>query len=236
MDTQWLVVYGTAFLLGAAHAFEPDHMAAVTTFVARRPSPRQAASFGMQWAIGHGFSLLLIGLVLFALKLAISETASGWLEKLVGFALLGLGIWTLLQLMPGHGHHTHDHHHGDEIVDVNGKISTHTHADGTTHSHSGRGSLWMGMLHGAAGTAAFVGQALVAVSQTYSAVILYTLFFSIGVLMSMTAYAGVLGGAITWGGKRLYALSTGAQVLAGTLACVVGFCWIQGIEIPWFHF
>ena len=234
----WLVVYGTAFLLGAAHAFEPDHMTAVTTFVARRPSPRQAAKFGMQWAIGHGFSLFVIGLVLFALKYTISETASGWLEKLVGFALLGLGIWTLLQLTPGHGHHTHDHHHfGDESFDsAEGKVSTHTHADGTTHSHGGRGSLWMGMLHGAAGTAAFVGQALVAVSQTYGAVILYTLFFSLGVLMSMTAYAGVLGGAITWGGKRLNALSVGAQVLAGVLSCVVGFCWIQGIEIPWFHF
>jgi hypothetical protein len=76
----------------------------------------------------------------------------------------------------------------------------------------------MGMLHGAAGTAAFVGEALVAVSQTYLAVFLYTLFFSIGVLVAMALYAGALGGLIDWGGRRFRTVMVGAQALTGILA------------------
>lgn len=235
-------------------------MAAVSTFVARRPSPRQAILFGVQWAIGHGLSLLLLGSILFALKLTIAESLAGSLEKIVGVVLIGLGLWTLYQLRPGEMHHTHSHHHdgghqhahdeqhahgeqhayGEQHAHEHHDEAAHTHADGTTHSHHGhshgKGSLWMGMLHGAAGTAAFVGEALVAVSQTYLAVFLYTLFFSIGVLVAMALYAGALGGLIDWGGRRFRTVMVGAQALTGILACVVGYCWVSGIEIPWIHF
>jgi ABC-type nickel/cobalt efflux system permease component RcnA len=243
---QSLLLFGSALGLGAAHAFEPDHMAAVSTFVARRPSPKQAIMFGIQWAIGHGLSLLLIGSILFALKMTIAESLAGSLEKIVGVVLIGLGLWTLYQLRPGELHHTHSHHHEHDGHDHahhhhdEHEHSAHMHADGTTHSHHGhshgKGSLWMGMLHGAAGTAAFVGEALVAVSQTYLAVFLYTLFFSIGVLVAMALYAGALGGLIDWGGRRFRTVMVGAQALTGVLACVVGYCWVSGIEIPWIHF
>jgi ABC-type nickel/cobalt efflux system permease component RcnA len=193
--------------------------------------------------------LLLLGSILFALKLTIAESLAGSLEQIVGVVLIGLGLWTLYQLRPGELHHTHSHHHhqhdhapdGHQHGEHHGEhhhehATAHVHADGTTHSHShGKGSLWMGMLHGAAGTAAFVGEALVAVSQTYLAVFLYTLFFSIGVLVAMALYAGALGGLIDWGGRRFRAVMIGAQALTGILACVVGYCWVSGIEIPWIH-
>ncbi len=43
----------TAVSLGFLHALEPDHMAAVTTFVSRRPRPREAVGFGVRWGLGH---------------------------------------------------------------------------------------------------------------------------------------------------------------------------------------
>ncbi len=147
-------------------------------------------------------------------------------------------------------HHTHSHSHSDEeAVAATPDSGLHTHADGTTHRHDSahqhthghshshrRGSLWMGMLHGAAGTAAFAGEALVAVSQSYAAVFLYTLFFSIGVLGAMAVYAGTLGGLIDWGGRRFRLAALGAQALAGIAACAVGGCWVLGIPIPWIAF
>lgn len=247
---QSLLLFGSALGLGAAHAFEPDHMAAVSAFVARRPAPRQAVRFGVQWAVGHGLSLLLLGSVLFALKATVAESLAGSLEKIVGVALFGLGLWTLFQLRPGELHHTHAHSHaGESIADAPPGSGLHTHADGTTHRHDsthsrahghahsyGHGSLWMGMLHGAAGTAAFVGEALVAVSQSYAVVFLYTLFFSIGVLGAMAIYAGALGGLINWGGRRFRLAALGTQALAGIAACAVGCCWVLGIPVPWIAF
>jgi hypothetical protein len=55
-------------------------------------------------------------------------------------------------------------------------------------------------------------------------------------MVAMAAYAGALGGLIDWGGHKFRAALVGSQALAGTLACVVGVCWIAGIEIPWIHF
>lgn len=194
--------------LGVAHAFEVDHMTAVTTFVARRPTPRAAASFGIQWAIGHGVSLLLLGSLLFVLKLTLADSLAASLERLVGVALLGLGGWTLYTLLANKGF-----------------VSTHRHDHGDGHGHS-HGSLWMGMLHGAAGTAAFVGETLIAVSQTYALVVLYTLAFSAGVLIAMAAYAGALGRMLHRGERHSTWVMKGARAVTGCAACIVGLIWL----------
>ena len=99
---------------------------------------------------------------------------------------------------------------------------THTHADGTTHSH---GSLWMGMLHGAAGTAAFVGETLVAVSQSYWKIFAFTLAFSSGVLISMGAYSFALGSLYSFGERRATQVTHGIRFLTGAWACLLGIYW-----------
>ncbi|MBI3557429.1 MAG: hypothetical protein HY074_14285, partial [Deltaproteobacteria bacterium] len=110
-----------SFAFGLAHAFEVDHLTAVSAFVATKPRPREAVVFGAKWAVGHGVSLLIFGSVLFALKLALSPSLAAVFERLVGVALLGLGVWTLYQLrgnlnVSDHHHHLlhrhgHDHSH-----------------------------------------------------------------------------------------------------------------------------
>ena len=222
------------------HALEPDHMAAVSTFVARKPSPRQAALFGVHWAIGHGLSLLIFGSILYALKRVIENDqpllfSSGVLDRFVGVVLVALGLWTLLQLRVGEMHHSHNHATQDDTA-----TTTHTHEDGTTHSHShnhshnnGLGSLLMGMLHGGAGTGAFLVQAINAQAAShYLMIVAFTVSFSIGVLAAMGFYAAVLGGAISWGGQRAARFFAAARVVTGVLACVVGVCMMIGYELP----
>lgn len=216
--------------LGMAHAFEVDHMTAVSAFVARKPTPRAAAFFGIKWAIGHGLSLLILGTVLYALRLTISDGMANSLERLVGMALFVLGLWTLKQLRASFLGHTHEHHHTPNELAVissqeGNEATVHTHADGTTHSHS-HDSLLMGLLHGAAGTAAFVGESLVAVSQSYWKVFAFTLAFSIGVLIAMGAYSAALGSIITLGERRSTSVIYGVRALTGAWACLVGAYWI----------
>ena len=217
--------------LGMAHAFEVDHMTAVSAFVARKPTPRHAAMFGIKWSIGHGLSLLLLGSILYMLRLTISDGVASSLERLVGVAMFVLGLWTLTQLRSSLGGHTHGHHHSPQelaAIQTDGVASSnhkHTHADGTTHSHS-HDSLWMGMLHGAAGTAAFVGQSLVAVSQSYWKVFAFTVSFSVGVLIAMGAYSAALGGVLTLGERRAHNVVSGVRALTGIWACVVGIYWV----------
>jgi hypothetical protein len=196
-----------AFGFGAAHAFEPDHMAAVTTFCLATPTATRGHQVRPQWAVGHGFSLLLLGSILFALKLTISESLAGSLEKFRRRRLIILGLWTLYQLRYGPIHYIPKkvRDEAERIRASRPKVVVQAMAEeapteelplfaspareqklyeakeeelvrSLTHRH---GSLWMGVLHGAAGTAAFVGEALVVVSHSYWAVVTYTVVFSL---------------------------------------------------------
>jgi high-affinity nickel permease len=44
------LVLVTALMMGVVHAFDVDHLAAITTFIARRPSPGSAVAFAGDWA------------------------------------------------------------------------------------------------------------------------------------------------------------------------------------------
>ena len=240
MEPTFLLLLLGALGFGIAHAFEPDHMAAVSTFVAGRPKPREAAMFGVRWAVGHGFSLFLIGSLLFLFRRAAEASqpelfSSGVLERVVGLVLFGLGVWTLFQVVSSRAsqQHAHGHFHDGNFHSHDGDEAEHGHSHGHGHSHKGGfASLGMGVLHGAAGTGAFVGQAAVSLSSSYAFVFCYTLLFSLGVLISMALYAGALGGLITTFEKRGLQALTGARVVTAVLTCGIGFCLVSGIELP----
>lgn len=255
-------------------------MAAVSTFIASRPQPRQALSFGLKWSVGHGLALLILGSALFLMSHAAQNSqphlfASGVLDRLVGFVLVLLGANALGRLALGdamprtlqgwraffRGQRLHSRSLEQQLVEQ--QISTsrvEAEADeemplfGRPDATATRaaipgvqpraltntlppsalwgGSVLMGLLHGAAGTGAFIGQAMIAVSSHYSSALLYTVFFSLGVLAAMAIYSILLGGVLTWGERRSIKLLRGARLLTGALTCAIGACLMLGIQLP----
>ena len=196
-ETTFILV--SALALGALHAFEVDHMTAVGAFVADRPKPRQALWFGVKWALGHALSLVIFGSLLFALKVSVADDVNHWFERTVGFALVMVGLVSLSKLR----------------------------ANGVAHMHNhGAGSFWMGMLHGVAGTAAFIGESLVVLAKSYSLALAYTLSFSVGVLLAMAFYAMFLGGLLNWSNARSQLMARGARAAVGLWSCGVGLFWM----------
>ncbi|HRK01079.1 MAG TPA: hypothetical protein PLH57_00315 [Oligoflexia bacterium] len=193
MDSS-LVWFFSAIAIGALHAFEGDHLAAVSAFVARRPHWRNAMRFGGLWALGHAASLLVFAAVLVGLKTTFLPTTEAWFERVVGLVLVGLGTSLLFR-----------------AVRVR---------DSYVHTHSGRAPLLMGLLHGLAGTAGFLTQAVAFQQKGLGAVTCVALGFSIGVLVAMAGYSLVLG--------RVFSLGTSPGVLraiqglSGALIVVVG--------------
>jgi len=49
--------------LGARHALEPDHLAAVSVLTADGPSARRGMLVGALWGVGHALALLACGVV-----------------------------------------------------------------------------------------------------------------------------------------------------------------------------
>jgi hypothetical protein len=92
------VVTGCALgaFLGVRHALEPDHLAAVSTLVAERPRPRQAALLGALWGLGHAAALLAVGITLIAVRGELPQPAVTAAEAVVAVMLIVLGVRSVL--------------------------------------------------------------------------------------------------------------------------------------------
>ncbi|MCA9478507.1 MAG: hypothetical protein KC535_05150, partial [Nanoarchaeota archaeon] len=94
------LLLGTGFVLGSLHAFEPDHLAAVSSFVSKQK--KATGIHGLVWGLGHTTSLLIATLLVLLLKLTFP---SWFFELLVGAVLIILGVRLLLKRSLGHAKH-----------------------------------------------------------------------------------------------------------------------------------
>ena len=198
----------TAISLGFLHALEPDHMAAVTTFVSRRPRPLEALGFGLRWGLGHSAAILLVGSALIALGIHVPERVVSGLEFGVGTMLLCLGVWLLWSIVHGEAHALADREH--------------TH-HGHTHHH---GSLWVGMAHGLAGTAPLVAVVTVTVSSSPWVAGVYLLLFGLGTTAGMGLYAALAGAVFNEAQHRVPALGGTLRTLTALGSAVLGVFWM----------
>ena len=160
------------FVLGIRHAADPDHVAAVAALVARHRRPSVAAWIGAAWGVGHSVTILAIGAVLVALRIAVPESLAIAAELLVAAILIALGVANLRSLRGGapHRHHAATHRLG---------------------STAGR-AFGIGIAHGLGGSAAVALLALAAV-PTPQAAIVYLAVFGAGTVGGMIALSFGLG-------------------------------------------
>src|SRR6266699_7282390 len=86
---------GLGLVLGLRHAFEPDHLAAVSTLATRRGRLLDACRLGLAWALGHTVSVGVVvsAIILFGLTLPARFAPAA--DFLVALLLIGLGGWGL---------------------------------------------------------------------------------------------------------------------------------------------
>lgn len=187
-----LPLLAASFGLGFAHAFDPDHLAAVTALASERPQWRRAMRCAIHWALGHGLAVVTLGLVLLATPFGgILNGASA--DRLVGVALIALGSWTAWSS-------TRQRH--------------------TDHRVTAATASLFGILHGTAGVAAVLG--LLGVARASVFVGLATLAtFSTGVFTAMFALAVGMG-SLYERLRPSPRIRTTVQVLAGLLTSIIG--------------
>ena len=91
LDTEFLTILGLGLVLGLRHALDTDHLAAVSTVLAQRPSLRASGMIGFSWGLGHTVVLLLVGVVVLMLRVSIPEPLALAAEFGVGAMLVLLG-------------------------------------------------------------------------------------------------------------------------------------------------
>lgn len=189
LSTASVLAFG--FVLGLKHAVEADHLAAVSSMVSERKSWLSSLVVGGLWGVGHTISLLVAGILVILLHVEISERVAVALEFTVGMMLVALGANALRKLWSGGRLHLHVHRHG-------GRAHAHPHIhDGlpeteanTRHGlHPNMSPLFVGMVHGLAGSAALTLLVLSTISQPLVGFIYIVVFGigSIGGMMLMSA-------------------------------------------------
>lgn len=193
MEYYTVIIFGC--IVGMQHALEADHLAAVAALSTGRASRQALVLRGSVWGLGHTATLLTICGVLIFLGETISDRTETILELVVGLMVVYLGASVLHRLWKRRAHfHFHRHEHGLHHLHVHvhaGDAEPHAESK-HNHEHRDLGlgrSLVVGMVHGAAGSAAMLVLAVAAASVTQA--ISYVLAFGVGSIMGMAALSFV---------------------------------------------
>jgi hypothetical protein len=210
----------TGAVAGLFHVLSgPDHLAAVAPIAA--DERRRGWVAGCTWGIGHASGVVVVAVIAVLLRelLPSIDVISAWGERVVGAALIGIGLWALrrrarIEASPHrHGHLSHNHLHvqaGPVWVRRLG------------HAHV---SFCMGVLHGVAGSSHFFGVLPALALPSGSAALMYIGAFGVGTVAAMTAFAAAVGllGVHTSLNPRVH---RAMMSVAAALAMLVGGVWL----------
>lgn len=192
-----------SLVLGLRHASDPDHLAAVTTLIAseKHSKPGRKAGFmGLLWGLGHGTTLVALGLPLMLagrhLPEAIQETA----ETLIGVLIVLLAARLLLRWRRGL-FHTHPHTH--ESRGIHAHVHSHRENLSHGHAHSVRprtplAAYGVGLVHGIGGSGGLTLLLLATIPDPVQASTAL-MIFAAGTTISMALLSTAFGLAMTGG-------------------------------------
>ncbi len=204
-DTSLEIILLISLLLGLRHATDPDHLAAVTTLIAseqERNRTSKASLMGLLWGLGHGTTLVLLGLPLVLLGRYLPEAVQQAAEVAIGGIIVFLAIRLLLRWRRGLYHaHTHSHDGGP----LHRHLHSHSGEAGASHEHAHHvprrtplSSYGVGLVHGVGGSGGLALLLLSTISDKAEATVAL-LLFAAGTALSMALLSTAFGLAIAGG-------------------------------------
>ncbi len=217
-----------SFFIGMRHALEADHVAAVASMVNGRQTLSQTLHQGGVWGVGHTITLFLFGSVVIFMDSVIPEHLVTGLEAMVGVMLLLLGSDVLRRLIRGKVHfHSHRHEDGHH------HFHAHSHAGERSGQHSSSAhhhkhvqkfplrALFVGLMHGMAGSAAVIVLSLGAVNSPQQG-LLYILIYGVGSILGMALLSFIIALPMRLSAGRLTWVHNGFQVIVGVATLWLG--------------
>lgn len=220
-----LSIFFLSFFVGMRHALEADHIAAVAT-LSNTPNIESAIKLGLTWGFGHTLTLFFFGGAVLWLDATVPESLAQTLEFSVGIMLFVLGGDVLRRLVRDKIHyHVHQH---EKKLDNASVLETHIHA----HSHKGEKQhqtlhqhrhvdglslrvLFIGLMHGMAGSAALILLTLEMVHSPWQG-LLYILLFGIGTMVGMASVTVVISYPLRKASEKgMTWLHNGLQLVVG---------------------
>jgi hypothetical protein len=194
---------------------------------AGRSSPKRLAFLGAVWGLGHTITLFLLCSVVIAFGFVLTSRAAATLEFAVGVMLVILGLDVLRRVRKARIHfHVHEHGDSQRHIHAHSHLEPKVahHRDPHDHRHP-QGfpirALLVGLVHGAAGSAALLALALAASRDPWLA-IGYVIVFGIGSICGMAALTfvaawplGLAEHSATWLHRGLHIAISSAAIFLG---------------------
>jgi sulfite exporter TauE/SafE len=205
------------------HALDADHVVAVSTIITENRRLWRSALIGAFWGLGHTLTLLLVGIAILGLALTIPERVALGFEFAVGVMLVLLGLLVVRRMVRERWHlHAHEHE---------GQPHLHWHSHrktlGHDHVHLPYRSLFIGMVHGLAGSAALMLLVLATIKSVWEG-ILYILIFGAGSIAGMMLITTVIGLPFIWA-TRLEQVHRVITAAAGLVSIGLGLVTMYAI-------
>ncbi len=200
----WVILL-TSLLLGLRHASDPDHLAAVSTLIASQEQKgmSKATLMGLFWGLGHGTTLVLVGLPLVLLGQYLPQRIQQAAEVAIGLIIVILALRLLVRWHRGL-FHAHAHTHGG------GPPHRHLHSHAHEHSHehphttplrTPLSAYGVGLVHGIGGSGGITLLLLSTIPDPAEATVAL-LIFAVGTAVSMALLSTAFGLAIATGPIR----------------------------------
>jgi len=209
---------GLGLLSGISHAFDADHIAAVSTMASRKLSAGKSSLLGLFWGFGHAIALFIAGLIVLLLKITIPEKLALFFESIVALMLIALGLNVLLAIRK-EKMHMHMHRHGEME-----HIHLHSHKSAYYHRHDHvqlKKSLIIGLIHGLAGSAALTLLILASISSTMLG-LTYILLFGIGSMLGMALVSAIISLPFRLIPNKLHNAQKLLRLSAGLISITIG--------------
>lgn len=206
--SELLTLSGAGFLLGFRHAFEADHLAAVSTLATKEAGWRGALRLGTAWGVGHTLAVAAAAAAVLLLDLQLPAPLHRGAEMLVALLLIALGAWTL---------------HRERRP-----VAEHDHAPPLRGSGQ---SFGFGLVHGLAGSGSIV-VLLAATAGSDGERVASLLPFGVGTILGMLlvslAVVQLAGAASGHGGRW----ARGVRILAALASIGIG-AWLGAETLGW---
>ncbi len=173
---------------GFTHAFEADHLLAVSNIVSQRNNIRSSLKDGVFWGLGHASTIFFIGILMILFKGGISEQYFHYFEAIVGLMLIALAVYRLIKFFSKRKITVHSHSHTNSVEQHK---HLHIHIGNEKrqqHTHSL--AYGVGLVHGLAGSGALI---VIVMSQMKGPLdgLTYLLIFGIGCIAGMMLASGL---------------------------------------------
>jgi cytochrome c biogenesis protein CcdA len=196
------VILLISLLLGLRHASDPDHLAAVTTLIASeeaRKQARKAGFMGFLWGLGHGTTLVLLGLPLVLFNRYLPDPAQQAAETLIGVIIVFLAVRLLLRWRRGL-YHVHTHSHDGEASHRH--VHSHAHSESHRHAHpipqrTPLSAYGIGLVHGIGGSGGLTLLLLSTISnqaEAAGALLIFAAGTAVSMALLSTAFGLVIAG------------------------------------------